>query len=193
MSGFKIKSIIPTASDGLYFSSNTNLFRMRKSEFSLVSSCDGIVRRFSVNQDLFFLCTGNRIYLNHLQHFIGSLKRSATAIDSCDAFFAIGNENVLEIWTIPSEYKFCLFTLQSKHVGHHRSITHIKILDNSRIVTASDDCSVRLFDIKNRKSSVIATLNDIPLGIHCDNDNITVTTRNGGIVFLDLSTSEYKN
>ena len=122
MSGFKIKNIIPTASeakgiyssDGVYFASNTNLFKMKRNTFSLVSSCDGIIKHFAVNGDFSFICTNDRIYFNHFQHFIGSLKRSASAIDCSDSFFAIGNNNVLEIWNIPTEYKFSLFSLNSK-------------------------------------------------------------------------------
>lgn len=201
MSEFKIKNVIPTASeakgilasDGVYFPSNTNLFKMKKNSFSLVSSCDGVIKQFAVNGDFSFLCTDDRIYFNHFQHFIGSLKRSATAIDSFDDFFAIGNNNVLEIWNIPTEYKFCLFRLQSKIVGHHRTITNIKILSSKHIVTASEDCSIRLFDLEKKTSKVIAVLNDIPTGLHSINNQVIATVKNGSVVTVDLDTLEYKN
>lgn len=201
MSEFKIKSVIPTASEakgicssnGVYFPSNTNLFKMKRNEFVLVSSCDGLIKHFSINGDFSFLCTNDRIYFNHFQHFIGSLKRSATAIDSFDNIFAIGNINSLEVWYIPTEYKFCLFSLHSKLVGHHRPITNIKILDSRHIVTASEDCTVRLFDLESKTTRVVATLNDIPIGLHVINKQVIATVRNGSIVSIDLETFEYKN
>jgi WD40 repeat protein len=198
---FKIKNIIPTASEakglscsnGAYFPSNTNLFKLQKNEFSLISSCDGFIKHFSVNGNFSFLCTEDRIYFNHFQHFIGSLKRSVTAIDSFDSLFAIGNNNVLEIWKIPTQYKFCQFTLKSKHTGHHRSISLIKFISQSKVITASEDCSVRLFDIENKSTKIIATLNDIPIAIHYFEDQCTITTRNGSITYLDLNSMEFKN
>lgn len=203
MDEFKLESVIPTvsesddlfASNGIYFPANTNLFRLENTKYSLVSSCDGTIRNFAVFGSYSLLCTDDRIYLNNNRHFIGSLRRSATAVDICNDFFAIGTNNILEIWLIPREFKFTLFTLQSKNVGHHKKITKVKIVDENRILTASEDCTVRLFDISTKKSRIIASLSDLPVGLHYNTKNNTViaTTKNGRIVIVNIDTMEYTN
>ncbi|ELA42644.1 uncharacterized protein VICG_00396 [Vittaforma corneae ATCC 50505] len=201
MNGFRFKTAIPTASDskglisnnGVYFSSNTHLFKIQCSKYNLISSCDGTIRSFGICGDYSILCTQDRVVLNHFQTFIGSLKRSASAIDVYSDFFAIGVDNVLEVWMMPKEYKFTLFSLHSKNIGHYRCIRFIKILNSTQIVTASDDCTVRVFDILRKKSKIIASLNDIPVGLHTNNHIIAVTCKNGSITFLNTESIEYKN
>lgn len=203
MNEFKLESVIPTSSEsnclfarnGLYFSSNTNLFKLENGKYTLVSSCDGTIRNFTVFGSYSLLSTDDRIYLNNNSHFIGSLRRSATALDICEDFFAIGTDNILEVWMIPKEFKFTLFTLHSKNVGHHKRITNIKIIDENRILTASEDCTIRLFDISTKKSKIIASLSDLPIGLHFDmkNNNVIATSKNGRVVIVNLDTMEFTN
>lgn len=201
MCDFRFKTAIPTASDsrglisrnGVYFSSNTHLFKLINSKYGLVSSCDGTIRSFGVCGDYSILCTQDRIFLNHFQNFVGSLNRSASAIDVSADFFAIGVDNVLEIWMIPKEYKPTLFRLHSKNVGHYRSIRFIKILNDTQIVTASDDCTVRMFDISRKESRIIASLNDVPAGLHVGDGTVIVACKNGSVSSVNVKSMEYRN
>lgn len=203
MDQFQLKTAIPTASDargiisknGIYFPSNTHLFKLQNGNYSLVSSCDGTIRFFDVHDDYSMLCTEERVYLNHHQNLLGTLRRSVTAIAMNSDFFAIGVDNALEVWHIPREYKFTLFKRHSKNIGHYRKITQIRIIDDSRILTASEDCSVRIFDISRKESKVIAALNDVPIGLHFDStSNLCIATcSNGSIVSVNLASMEYSN
>lgn len=201
MSQFSFKTAIPTASDskglisnnGVYFSSNTNLFKLKNNKYTLISSCDGTIEHFGIYNDYIVLCTSDRIYLNQFQNYIGSLKRSVTAIDVSNDFIAIGVGNVLEIWKMPKEYKFTLFSLHSRNIGHYRPIKFIKIINESLILTAAEDNNVRLFDISKMESKVIAILTDSPTGLFYINNTVIITCKNGNIVHINLDSMEYKN
>lgn len=202
MEEFKFKTAIPTASDskgllaknGIYFPANTHLFKLKNSKYVLCSSCDGTIQHFDVCGDYSILCTSDRVYLNYHQNFIGSLKRSSSAIAISTRLFAIGVNNVLEVWHIPCEYNFTLFKLHSKNIGHHKKIKCIRILDENRILTASDDCTVRLFDIQQKTSKTIASLGDVPVGLHFDNSTNTcfITNKKGSVTIIDLESMEHK-
>lgn len=194
MSEFILKGAIPTESesrgvifaDSLYFSSNTNIYRIENSKSKMLASCDGTIRLFCINNNNVFIATENRVYLNYFEHCIGSLKRSATAIDCNDDYLVIGVNNILEVWNIPKEYKFTLFKIHSRLVGHYRAIKYIKIVDPDRIITASDDLSVRLFDISKNSSKIIASLDSTPTGLHLCQNKCIVSCKNGSVFFIDL-------
>lgn len=203
MDEFKFKTAIPTASDskgllannGVYFSSSTHLFKLSNNKYQLVSSCNGTIQCFGVYENYTILCTQDKVYFNHFQNLIGSLNRSASAVAVFGDFFALGVDNILEVWLIPREYKFTLFTLHSKNVGHYKKIVSIVIISSTHIATASEDCTVRLFDIAKKESKIIGSLNDIPIGLHYDdiNDTVIATCRNGSLVAIKLGCLEYKN
>lgn len=201
MSEYILKGIIPTESEargltygcGMYFSSHTNVFRVESNKLRLFSSCEGTIRMFSVCNNNIYMCTEDRVYMSHFELSIGSLKRTATAIDSTQDLVAIGVNNVLEVWHIPKEYRFTLFRMHSKNVGHYKAISCIKIIDHQTVVTASEDCTVRVFDILKRRSRVIASLSDLPVGLHHNEGQVTVTCRNGSVVFLSLGSPEFGN
>jgi len=201
MSEFQFKTAIPTHSDarGLlsagdtYFSSNTHLFTLRNGKYSHVSSAEGTIRAFGVTGEYSLLCTSDRVYLNNRSSLIGSLRRSASAIDVHGGIFAIAVGNILEVWKIPVEYKFTLFTQHSKNVGHYKTIRQIKIISPAEILTASDDCTVRLFNIEERTTKIIASLSDVPRGLHYDaaGEAVVVTCANGSVTQVSLRTMEY--
>lgn len=201
MSEYVLKGIIPTESEarglsygnGMYFSSHTNVFRVENNRSKLFSSCEGTIRMFSVCNNNIYMCTEDRVYMNHFELCIGSLKRTATAIDSTQDVIAIGVNNALEIWHVPKEYAFTLFRQHSKNVGHYKAIICIKIVDSQTVITASEDCTVRVFDILERRSRIIASLSDVPVGLHYNEGQVVVTCRNGSVVFLSLESSEFHN
>ncbi|KAM0679836.1 U3 snoRNP protein [Glugoides intestinalis] len=202
MEEFIFKTAIPTASDskgliaknGIYFPANTHLFKLKNSKYVLCSSCDGTILHFDVSGDYSMLCTSDRVYLNYHQNLIGSLKRSTSAIAIGTGLFAIGVNNILEVWHIPSEYSFTLFKLHSKNIGHYKTIKSIKILDEARILTASDDFTVRLFDIKRKTTKIIASLRDTPVGLHFDASTNTcfITTKKGFITVVEIESMKYQ-
>jgi WD40 repeat protein len=190
MSEYIFKTAIPTQSDAggiafdnsLYFASHTNMFKVENNKISIISRCEGTIKRFAIMGNNYLICTGDRIYLNHHENTIGSLKRTATAIASNSNMFVTGVNSILEVWQIPSEYKFTLFKSIARIPGHSKAITAIQILDDNRILTISNDCTVRLFNIKNSESVVVATCRDIPIGLHVLEDKATVTCKDGSIM-----------
>lgn len=203
MTEFQFKTAIPTSSDanGLicdkntYFASNSHLFTLRNGNYSHVCSCDGTIKAIAVLGLYSLLCTADRVYLNSGKNLIGSLRRSASAIDVYEEFFAIAVDNVLEVWKIPKEYKFTLFTQHSKNIGHYKKITHIKIISATEILTASEDCTVRIFDIEKKTTKIIASLSSIPKGLHYDSKagNVVVACSNGSVTSVELGSKDYKN
>lgn len=201
MSFFKIKNTIPTysrsntliAEKGVYFASNTNLMHFNKGKFKLVSSCDGRIENFAVRGDFSILTTSDRIYFNHFNHFVGSLKRKCSAIDFGEGFFAIANGNILEVWSIPTEYKFNLFNLKQRSVGHGKNITLIKIIDENRILTAAEDFSVRLHNLQQKESKVIAGTSHAPVGLHYNRNKVYITSKNGSITSINIDSMEFQN
>lgn len=195
------KTTIPTESetnclvfdDALYFSSHTNVYKVDRSVFSIFTSVEGTVRCCAVNGNNMFLCTDDRVYMNYRENTIGSLRLSASAIDANDRVFAVGVNNALEIWEIPREYRFTLFRKQSRSLGHHRPIVAIKIIDGDRVLTASEDNTVRLFNIKEGKSAIVAKTRDAIRGIHLfDGETAAVSSSDGMITFFGLADTSEK-
>lgn len=201
MGEYVLRGVIPTESEArglvysseMYFSSHTHVFKVENGRSKLFSSCDGTVRMFSVSGSSIYMCTEDRVYMNHFELTIGSLKRTATAIDSTQDLIAIGVGSVLEVWHVPKEYAFTLFRMHSRNAGHYKAIRCIKIVDDQTVITASEDCTVRVFDVQGRKSRIVASLSDIPVGLYYDDGQVSVTCRNGSVVFLSLETSEFAN
>lgn len=203
MSEFQLKTAIPSYSDStglaasgeVYFSSNTHVFKLQNRKYTLAASCEGTIKKLAVHLQHVVMCTADRVYLSSGRSMIGSLKRTACAVDVCSTFFAIGVENMLEVWRVPTEYKFTLFSLQSKHMGHSRPIKFIRIVSSTEVLTAADDCTVRLFNIAKRECRILASLSDVPKGLHYDETARVVyaTSANGGVLRFELNTGEYRN
>lgn len=196
MAEFVYRISIPTTSgskslvldDALYFASHTSIYRVANGSIALFSSTEGTVNHFAVNSNNIFICTDDRVYMNHRDTLIGSLRRRATSIAACDTFFVIGTGNSLEIWAVPTVYRFTLFRCMGRLAGHSQPIVLLKIVDGNTILAASEDNSVRVFDIAQRSSRVVATVNDRPVGLHLLNENCgAVTSRNGLVVFFGLN------
>ena len=197
MNGYIHKASIPTESesnclvlsDALYFSSHTNIYKAESGIFSIHTSVEGTIRHFAVNSHNVFICTDDRIYMNFGENTIGTLRRSACSIDANDSVFAIGNGNVLEVWDIPREYKFTLFKNKTKVSGHHGPIVVIKIINDDLVLTGSEDNTVRFFNLKEKKSTILAKTRSTPVGIHLfDEDRIAVTSMDGAIFYFNLKT-----
>lgn len=189
---FILKSAIPTYSESnciinngdIYFSSHTNVYRTSKNTISLYTNVEGTILNMAINSNNIFICTRDRLYMNYGEIIIGSLKRSATAIDASESFFAIGHNNVLEVWDIPCSYKFTLFNIRARITGHSRPITVIKIIDDIYILTASDDNTVRLFNIKTRRALVILKTQQRIINMHIIDKSkkiAIITTERGNI------------
>lgn len=193
MAEFTLKGIIPSESDAkgiyfnsnLFFASNTDIHKVENTKLQLFTSCKGTVKMFVINRNNVFIATQDRIYMNYLEHCIGTLKRSATAITCNDEFLVIGNNSILEVWHIPKEYKFTLFKMHSKHIGHYKAIKQIQIVDSNRIITVSQDLTVRMFDLAKNESKILASLNSTPVGLHIYENKCIVTCSNGHITIID--------
>lgn len=176
-----------TFTDSIYFSSHTNIYNIKHGIFSIFTSVEGTINHFAINTHNIFICTEDRVYMNHGDTNVGSLRRTATAIDANENIFAIGVGNALEVWNVPKEYSFTLFKNRGKFTGHHRPIKIIKILNNNYILTASEDNTIRLCCVNEGKSKTILTLGSTPIDLHVIGESQGVATSSDGIItFFDL-------
>lgn len=169
---------------GMFFSSHTNIYSIKNGQISTFTGVDGTIRCFSISEPRAIICTDERIFMNCAESVVGSLSRGATAIDSTDKIFAIGTGNVLEVWEIPSEYKFIQFKRLYKGVGHSQPIVSIKILDESRIITASEDGTVRIFDWKANTTHILMKSRSIPTGVYFNGKDVSVVSMDGLLTFF---------
>ena len=147
---------------------------------------NGTINNYFIFNDNAFICTKDRLYMNYQDVNIGSLRRRVSCIDSKNNMFAIGVDNVLEVWEIPKEYKFTLFKNLSRNFIHSRKIISVKILEEKRILSISEDCSLCLFDLSSGDSKGMLICRDIPIGLHLIDRKIFVNCKNGDVEILEI-------
>ncbi|KAM0672475.1 hypothetical protein CWI42_012400 [Ordospora colligata] len=196
MREYRLKTVIPTESDAkgvyydgdLYFASSNHLFKVKDGKYKRISGSNETILGFSISKRLFTI-TKDRMYMFNQDKIIGSLKKSFSCIEANEQFIAAGCSRVLEIWHVPKEAKFTLFNLHSRHFGHFLDITCVRFLDNSLVLTASKDCTVRLVNILKNKSVRVCNTIGIPIDIHVIDDSkkeIAVVCEGGVILYYVL-------
>lgn len=199
MGEFSYKTTLPSESDAtmlalddaLYFASHTNIYRADGDTFGVFSGVEGTVRHAAINGNNVFVCTEDKIVMNYGAHTVGTLRRRASAIDASEEFFAVGLGSVLEVWAVPHEYKFTLFRRLLVLPGHSDEIVFIKIVDANRILTAAADNTVRLFNLKNHDSVMLATTRSLPVGLHVFGaEQAAVTDGDGTVTHFSLGGGE---
>ncbi|EOB13279.1 periodic tryptophan protein 2 [Nosema bombycis CQ1] len=76
------------------------------------------------------------------------MKKDGNYILATEDFIFTNDNNELEIWHNPKEYKMNMFELYRRNSEHTERITSI-LLYKDMVLTGSDDFTIRLFDIKN--------------------------------------------
>ncbi|KAH9412342.1 hypothetical protein HK407_01g02370 [Ordospora pajunii] len=196
MREYTLKTVIPTESEAkgiyyngdLYFASSNHLFKVREGRHKRICGSNETILGFSICKRLFTI-TKDRMYMNNQDRIIGSLKKSFSCIEANEHFIAAGCSRVLEIWHVPKEIKFTLFSLHSRHFGHFLDITCVRFLDSNLVLTASKDCTVRLINILKNKSTRVCNTIGIPVGIHVIDDDkkeIAVVCEGGAILYYAL-------
>lgn len=199
MREYRLRGAIPTESEArglhydgdLFFSAHTHLFRCSQGAYSKVCDVDGTVVDFAVGERT-FVATQERMYMNSESVTVGTLRRSFSCIAARNGLIAAGCRNVLEIWHIPTEYRFTLFKLHSKNLGHFLDITSVRFVADHLVLTTGRDCSVRMFNILDKTSRRICSTMSAPLAAYStdqDNTEITVVCEDGALLTYLLNDS----
>lgn len=172
---------------GLYFSAHTRVYRVVNGEFEIYAEADATVRRFALNSHNIFMCTGDRVFMNHGQVRIGSLKRTADAIAVNDEIIAIAVKNEVEVWRVPHAYDATLFRRVGIFHGHTGPIRQLFIINHGRVVTLGEDNAVRVFDVRKHTSQVLLSRKGGLVGMSVTNDgHVCVTERKGSVIFFSI-------
>lgn len=196
MGEYHLKTVIPTESDArglhydgdLYFSTNNHLFKCARGGYSMVSEVSGTVLDFSIGERL-FIVTEERMCMNNGNTTVGTLKRTFNCITTRNGLIAAGGSNVLEVWHIPTEFKFTLFKRHSRNLGHFLDITSVRFIDDHRVITTSRDCTVRIFDILDNTSTRVCNTIGIPIAAYTtnqENTEIAVVCEDGALLYYTL-------
>ncbi|KAI5151814.1 periodic tryptophan protein 2 [Enteropsectra breve] len=200
MSEFYHKTSIPSESDAkgifcdstgaFYFASHTNIFRTKGRNTTLYTSVEHTITGFTMVHELAFITTAERVYMNKQGRTVGSLKRSATAIAANEDILVLGINSMLEVWEIPKAYKFTLFKNRHRKAGHHSPITSIKIINNNTALTASEDCTVRLFSFSENTSVILAKTRRASVDLEILDDRHGIVTDKSGVTTLFVIPSQ---
>lgn len=196
MKEYRLKTVVPTESDAgglhydgsLYFPVGTHLLKYSKNRYSRISGVEGTILDFSVGERLFII-TEDRMYMNNESTIIRSLKGRFSCITTSSSLIALGSSNVLEIWHIPTEFKFTMFKQHSRNFGHFMEITSIEFINENLLVTTSKDCTVRVFDILSNTSRRVCNTIGIPVSAHVissTNMEIAVVCEDGAVLYYTL-------
>jgi len=222
------KFTIPSESDAMgvlqedsktYFASHTTVYEVAEGKLSIYCSVEGTITGFAKNGQNVFITTSDRVYMCNRSGIIGSLKRMATFVSSWDDLLILGlNNGTIEVWEIPTSFRFTLFKRISKHVGHKGRVIDIKRvymkesvqMDNKRmsvqmdnksdnekdsdrigdyrIMTVSEDNTVRLFNLRTHKTRILARTKSLPCGLQeiSEENKGIVWCRNGYMVVFKI-------
>ncbi|ADM11465.1 WD40 domain-containing periodic tryptophan protein 2-like protein [Encephalitozoon intestinalis ATCC 50506] len=196
MREYRLKSVIPTESESrglyydgeVYFSSNNHLFKASRGRYTKICDVGGTIIDFSISEK-FFIVTEERMYMNNENRMVGSLKRRFSCMAINKNLMAAGYSNVLEIWNVPKEFKLPLFDLHSRHLGHFLEITSVKFLSDNLVLTTSRDCTVRIFDILENKSSRLCNTMSVPIAAYTmggENKELIVICEDGTLLYFEI-------
>ncbi|CAD26535.1 WD-REPEAT PROTEIN SIMILAR TO PERIODIC TRYPTOPHAN PROTEIN 2 [Encephalitozoon cuniculi GB-M1] len=196
MREYRLKAVIPTESEArglhydgdVYFSSNNHLFRVSGRKYTKICDVGGTITGFSISEK-FFVVTEERMYMSNENRMVGSLKRGFSCIDTSKNLIVAGCSNMLEVWHIPKEFKLPLFKQHSRNLGHFLDIISVKFIDDSRVITTSRDCTVRLFDISGNRSTRICNTMSTPVAAYvlgAENNELVVVGEDGSILYFTI-------
>jgi periodic tryptophan protein 2 len=209
MVNYSFKTAIPTASPSrglnfdkdIYFSSNTYIYRYNQNVYSVVAQASGYIRDFYFVNEKFYILTNNELTISYNSKTIATMKKDGNYILATEDFIFTNDNNELEVWHNPKEYKMNMFELYRRNSEHTERITHI-LLYKDMVLTGSDDFTIRLFDIKKNLSRKIQTVKSRPIAIHqienfilifCDNGQIyKMKEENKNFVFVEKQQKEGK-
>lgn len=200
MREYRLKAVIPTESEArglhydgdVYFASSNHLFRASKGRYAKICDVGGTIVDFRICEKL-FIVTGERMYMNNENRMVGSLKRQFSCIQINKNLIAAACSNALEIWCIPTEFKFTLFSRHSRSLGHFLDITSVRFVDDNRVLTTSKDCTVRMFDIRTNTSTRICSTIGIPLAAYVldsETKELVVVCEDGALLHFGLEGSD---
>lgn len=189
---YKLKYAIPIESNStglyscdknLYFASGTFIYKYTDNKYTIVAILKSLIKSFYVRKNILYVITEDSIVLVYNKKNIASLTRKCDSLLVTDTHIVVGVANMLEIWNIPHEYKFGMFDLYDRDNGHASTITCLCFYENL-ILSGSTDCSIRVYNLEEKKSYKILNTRSAPIGIHLILQSIFVVCTEGQIYEL---------
>ena len=171
---------------------NTIIKISRSNMFSNVVTIQDNIIHFLILNHLKLICSEKKIYLIKNNTIIANFKREVTCINSIDDFkFVIGYNNNLEIWEIPTTYKFMMFNRMKAYKIHNNKIIGI-ININNKLISWSNDLTVKETSLETDKTRIIwKSKTQILYCTKIQNEYIIVNTTS--IIIIDEITNNIKN
>lgn len=188
---YSFKTAIPTKSTSkglifdkdVHFSSNTYIYKYNQNIYSVVATLPGYIKKFALHNEKFYTLTDEHLLISYNGRNIATMKKDGDCILVTDDYIITNDNNELEIWHNPTEFKMNMFELFLRNSEHTDRISAI-LLYQDLIFTGSCDHTVRVFDLKVNKSRRIQTVKSKPIGIHVVDDLIIIACLEGQIYKL---------
>lgn len=188
---YSFKTAIPTKSTSkglvfdkdIHFSSNTYIYKYNQNIYSVVATLPGYIKKFAVLDEKFYTLTDEHLSISYNGRNIATMKKDGDCILVTEDYIITNDNNELEIWLNPKEFKmnmFELFLSNSEHTGRISAM----LLYQDIIFTGSSDHTIRAFDLNSKRSRKIQTVKSKPVGIHAVDDLIIITCLEGQIYKL---------